>query len=304
MKATLLLLSALALPVAALCADGAVDPKQDYEGWRNARIARLQRPDGWLSLVGLEWLEPGRHSIGSAKGSNDVVLSVGPAKLGEIELEGKHVRLTLAEGVDASIGTEGKRSAELVTDLQASEQPETEPTLVRFGTASFFAIERNGRYALRVKDSEAETRKHFLGIESYPFDPAWIVEARFERHAPGATIEVANVLGYLEPMVNSGVVTFEHGGKSYKLETIDEGDGQLFLVYGDKTNRKETYGAGRFLYADPPKEGTDRVVIDFNRSYNPPCVFTPYATCPLPPPGNRLDFAVTAGEKKYKGATH
>ena len=302
MKTTLLLLS-LALPAAALCADAPSDPKQAYEGWRTARIARLQKPDGWLSLVGLEWLEPGKHTLGSAK-DNDIVLSVGPPKLGTIELDKDKVRLTLAEGVDASIGTDGKRSAELVTDLQASTQENVEPTLVRFGTASFFAVERNGRYALRVKDSEAETRKHFLGIDNYPFDPAWIVEAKFERHAPGATIEVANVLGYLEPMANSGVVTFQHEGKPYRLETIDEGDGQLFLVYADRTNRKETYGAGRFLYADPPKEGSDKVTIDFNRSYNPPCVFTPYATCPLPPPGNRLDFAVTAGERKYKGATH
>jgi uncharacterized protein (DUF1684 family) len=303
MKSTLLLLSALALPAVALCADAPADPKQEYEGWRAARVARLQKPDGWLTLVGLDWIEPGKHSLGSGK-DNDIVLSVGPAKLGEIELEKNQLTLTLAEGVDATIGTEGKRSAELVTDLEASEADNLEPTLVRFGTASFFAIERNGRYALRVKDSEAETRKHFLGIDNYPFYAAWRVEAKFERHAPGATIEVANVLGYLEPMQNSGVVAFEHDGKSYKLETIDEGDGQLFLVYADKTNRKETYGAGRFLYSDPPKAGSDRVVIDFNRSYNPPCVFTPYATCPLPPPGNRLEFAVTAGETKYKGATH
>jgi len=302
-KAMLFLLCTLGLPAAAFGAEGVTDPQSAYEGWRTARLARLQKPDGWLTLVGFEWVEPGKHGVGSGK-DNDIVLSVGPSKLGEIELDGKTLRFTLAEGVDGAIGKDGRRSAELITDVQASEQPEGEPTLVRFGTASFFAIERNGRYALRVRDSEAGTRKHFVGIENYPFDPAWRVEGQFQRHAPGTTIEVANVLGYLEPMQNSGVVTFEHGGRRYKLEAIDEGDGQLFLVFGDKTNRKETYGAGRFLYAEPPAQGSDTVTIDFNRSYNPPCVFTPYATCPLPPPGNRLDFAVTAGEKKYKGATH
>jgi uncharacterized protein (DUF1684 family) len=112
------------------------------------------------------------------------------------------------------------------------------------------------------------------------------------------------VINTIEPMANPGAVVFERDGKTYRIEAVDEGDGQLFLIFADRTNGKETYGAGRFLYAAPPAPGSDRVIVDFNQSYNPPCVFTPYATCPLPPPENRLDLAVRAGEKKYRGAVH
>src|SRR5436190_4232557 len=207
-KSLLLLCATLALSSGGAYADQAPvanpDAKQQWEGWRAARVARLQKPDGWLSLVGLAWVEPGKRTVGSAK-ENDIVLEVGPTHLGTVELADGHMRFTLADGVEGSAGAEGQRSGALVTDLEASKHPDTEPTLVRFGTASFFAIERNGRYALRVKDSEAETRKHFLGIDMYPFEPDFVVSARFERHPKGSTIEVANVLGYLEPMDNSGV---------------------------------------------------------------------------------------------------
>jgi hypothetical protein len=110
---------------------------------------------------------------------------------------------------------------------------------------------------------------------------------------------IASVINTVEPMANPGVVVFRKDGKTYRLEALDEGDGQLFLIFSDRTSGKTTYGAGRFLYADPPKDGM--TVVDFNQAYNPPCVFTHYATCPLPPPENRLDIAVTAGEKKYRG---
>jgi uncharacterized protein (DUF1684 family) len=298
MKSILTLLAIMAIPlnVAAALADSDV-AKNEVETWRAGRLERLHRPEGWLSLVGLHWVEPGKHSVGSAA-DNGIVLATGPAHLGDITLEGKRATFSLAQGAAATFDGVDQRSGELSPDT--SEKP----TKVHFGSASFILIERGGRYALRVWDSEAKTRTGFVGLDYYENDPSWRVAAKFEPHPQGATIEVANVLGTLEPMVNSGVVTFEHGGKKFRLEAIDEGDGQLFLVFGDRSNGKETYGAGRFLYAAPPAAGSDAVVIDFNKSYNPPCVFTPYATCPLPPPGNRLDAVVTAGEKKYRGATH
>jgi len=300
MKVMATLFAAMCVPALA-CAEDASPAKPDaraeYDAWRSGRLERLQRPEGWLSLVGLHWLEAGDHSIGRAK-DNDIVLAVGPERLGRIALAGDVVTLTLAEGVDATIGAGTARTAELAADATGA------PTVVRFGTANFTVIARNDRYALRVKDAEAPTRRGFVGIDYYDYDPAWRVEGRYEAHAPGSTIEITNVLGYLEPMANPGVVSFERNGKTHRLEAVDEGDGQLFLIYSDRTNGKDTYGAGRFLYAAPPVAGSDRVSIDFNRSYNPPCVFTPYATCPLPPPENRLDLAVTVGERKYRGMTH
>jgi uncharacterized protein len=177
------------------------------------------------------------------------------------------------------------------------------PTLVRFGNANFQVIERSGRYGLRVKDNDAATRKAFPGhMDNWPIDPAWRIEAKFEPHPPGTTIEIASIINTLDPMPNPGAVVFEKDGKTYRLEAVDEGDGQLFLIFADRTSGKETYGAGRFLYAAPAVDG--KTIVDFNKSYNPPCVFTPYATCPLAPPENRLDLAVTAGEKKYAHAAH
>ena len=121
-------------------------------------------------------------------------------------------------------------------------------------------------------------------------------------HPAGRTIPIVNVLGMTEPMANPGVVVFEKNGKTHRLEAVDEGDGQLFLIFADRTNKKETYGAGRFLYAAPAMNGT--TTVDFNKAYNPPCAFNAYSTCPLPPPENRLDLAVTAGEKRYLGQEH
>lgn len=289
-----------ALLLAALAATAVVTAdahRAEVEKWQAERLARLQRPDGWLSLVGLHWLEQGPQSIGSAPG-NDIVLAAGPARLGTIESDGKTVTLALAEGVDAKIGDGTARRATLASDATGA------PTMVAFGSANFHVIERSGRLALRVKDANAKSRTGFLGLEYYDIDPAFRFDAKYVPHEPGRTIPIANIIGTLDPMPNPGAVEFEKDGKTYRLEAVDEGDGQLFLIFADRTSGKETYGAGRFLYAAPPPEGSDRVVVDFNRAYNPPCVFTPHATCPLAPPENRLDLAVTAGEKRYRGEVH
>jgi len=289
---TMLLAGAVA--AAAITADA---HRAEVEKWQAERLARLQRPDSWLTLVGLHWIDEGRSTIGSAPGS-DLVLAAGPARLGTLESDGRSVTLTLADDVDATIGDGTSRSATLASDATGT------PTFVTFGSANFHVIERSGRLALRVKDAEAATRRNFLGLDYYPIDPAFRFEARYEPHEPGKTIPIANIIGTLDPMPNPGAVVFERDGETHRLEAVDEGDGQLFLIFADRTSGKDTYGAGRFLYAQPPAPGTDRVVVDFNRAYNPPCVFTPHATCPLAPPENRLDLAVTAGEKRYRGEVH
>ena len=160
-------------------------------------------------------------------------------------------------------------------------------------------IERGGRLALRVKHADAESRLQFTGLEYWPGGRDWQVAARFVPHAAGKTLPIANIIGTTDEVPNPGAVEFERGGKTYRLEALDQGEGTLFLVFADRTNGRGSYGAGRFIDAPKP-DAQGRVLIDFNQSYNPPCAFTAFATCPLPPPENRLDLAVEAGERDYR----
>lgn len=287
-------------PAVAAAAPAAEHAAQ-IEQWRRERAERLRRPDGWLSLVGLHWLEPGSHSIGRDAG-NDIVLAVGPPQLGTIELrDDGSVLLTPLPGAPAVID-DVPAAAPVVLAPDSSGAPTR--IALDDGRAGMMLIERSGRLGLRVRDANAPTRTGFVGIDNFDIDPSWRIEARFEPHPPGKTIDIASVINTLEPMPNPGAVVFERDGRSHRLEAVDEGDGQLFLIFADRTSGKSTYGAGRFLYADPPAAGSDRVVVDFNRAYNPPCALNAYSTCPLPPPENRLDLEVTAGEKTYRGPTH
>ncbi|HEY6941400.1 MAG TPA: DUF1684 domain-containing protein [Dokdonella sp.] len=272
------------------------DYTREIEGWRAQRVERLKAPAGWLSLIGLHWLKDGANSVGSGKG-NDIVLAKGPAKLGTITLKDGKLTIALDPKAGATIDGKSASTAELLDDSHET------PTTVAFGSVSFYVIDRNGRKALRVKDTEAKTRTGFKGIESFPIDPSWRVEAKFEEFKPAHSLEIPTVLDTVDKMTVPGKVTFTRDGKSYTLlpvlETADAKE--LWFIFADRTSGKETYGT-RFLYADLPRDG--KVTVDFNKAYNPPCAFTPHATCPLAPPENRLDLRVTAGEKKYAGGSH
>ncbi len=270
---------------------------QTIEAWRGQRVERLRRPDGWLSLIGLHWLKDGTNRVGSAK-DNDLVLAQGPAHLGVVTLADGKVRIALDPASGASIAGSAAKEGELADDSHDN------PGKVVFGTANFVVIDRSGRKALRVKDSEAPTRTQFLGIDYFDIDPSWRVEAKWITFDPPRELEVPTVIGTVEKYPVPGKAVFQRDGKTFELLPVIEvpGDQELFLIFADRTSGKETYGAARFLYAPMPVNG--RIVLDFNRAYNPPCAFTPYATCPLAPPENRLDLRVTAGEKKYRGAGH
>ena len=259
--------------------------------WRLARHERLASENGWLSLVGFEWLQNGVNRVGSGEGS-DIRIHGGPADWGSIVLtEGRLMFEPAAEGGMTVDGAPATR-VRLVPD------DEGEPTVVRHGNLSFYVITR-GSYALRIKDTQAPTLLAFEGVENYPVDPRWRVEARFTPAARGETIEIANVLGQTESMAVGGIVEFERAGRTYRLLGLEEkGTRSLWFLFADRTTGRETYGAGRFLYSDGLPDG-GRVVVDFNKAYNPPCAFNDYSTCPLPPQQNRLDLAVTAGEKDY-----
>ncbi|HET9033426.1 MAG TPA: DUF1684 domain-containing protein [Dokdonella sp.] len=271
---------------------------KQIETWRAERVERLKAPNGWLSLVGLDWLKPGINTIGSA-GDNDIVIAKAPAHLGSIEWKGDKVSLTLSADSGAKIDGKSATSAELLDDSHES------PTMISFDTVNFYLIDRaGGKKGLRIKDSEAKTRSGFLGIDYFPIDPSWRIEAKWVAFDPPHFLEVPNVIGTIDKMPVPGKAVFEHGGKTFELLPVLETDDadELFYIIADKTSGKETYGAARFIYSEMPKDG--KVIIDFNKAYNPPCAFTPYATCPLAPPENRLGVEVRAGEKKYRGSHH
>ncbi len=261
---------------------------------RAERVNSLTRPLGWLSLVGMHWIEPGRHSLGRAA-DNDIVLAVGPEHLGWVTLADGQVRLEPAAAASFLVdGTPGQGGVELIPDTR----PGTTYITFDAGHSGFNLIERDHRFALRVRDAQAQTRTGFKGLDYYPADPGWRIQARFERHPEGTTIPIANVINQLEDTPNPGAVVFERDGTTYRLEGLIDDDGSLFLVFADRTSGKATYGGGRMLNA--PFPDGDEVVLDFNLAYNPPCAFNDYSTCPLPPPENRLSLAVTAGEKSYR----
>lgn len=289
----------LATAIAGVGVQGASVNDNDYRAgidqWHAGRVERLRAPGGWLSLIGLPWLKPGSNTVGSAA-DNDVVLTRGPAHLGTIHWgEDGVVTLDLAPDSGATINGKSVRHAVLIDDSHER------PTVVSFAGASFYLISRDPKKGLRVKDPEAPTRTGFTGIERFPVDPAWRIEAKWIPFDPVQHLEVPTAIGTVENYPVPGKAVFERDGHDYTILPVIEvpGDKELFVIFADRTSGKETYGAARFLYTPMPQDG--KLVIDFNKAYNPPCAFTPYATCPLAPPENRLDLRVTAGEKKYHG---
>jgi len=275
-----------------------VDYQQQIQQWRAGRVDRLTAPDGWLSLIGLEWLKAGDNRIGSAAG-NDIVLKAGPAHLGTVTL-GKDGTLHITLAKDSSATIDGKTVAQSVLIDDAHVTGDAVPTMVSFGAANFYVIDREGRKALRVKDGDAAARKGFLGIDYFPIDPSWHIVATWVPFNPAHKLEMGTVIGTVDKVDVPGKTVFQRDGHTYELLPYqEEPGGELFFVIADRTSGKETYGAARFLYAALPKDG--KVILDFNEAYNPPCAFTRFATCPLAPPENRLDLSVTAGEKKYRG---
>jgi uncharacterized protein (DUF1684 family) len=289
-------------PAAQMSAEGAPSAgsaasmfAQAEQAWRDQRRERLLAPDGWTSLVGLHWIDPGSHYLGSAA-DNGIRLAMGPAHLGMIEIKGERIRFVPDKDAPLTLDEQPLAGA---TNLK-TDMDENGPSVIGFdeGKGEATVIKRGDRFALRVKHADAPTRTGFTGLDYWPVDAGWKVQGKYVAHEPGRTMDVASIIGTIEPADNPGLVEFQRDGQTYRIEAIDEGDGRLFLVFADRTNGHGSYGAGRFLYAEKP-DASGKVVIDFNQSYNPPCAFTAFATCPLPPPENRLDVAITAGEKAY-----
>jgi len=267
------------------------DYAKSVESARAERVARLTTSNGWLALIGRHLLAPGANSVGTAA-DNSVRLAAGPAYLATVTLENGRVTYAPAPGAIVQIDGQPATTRELI-------YKDEKPSTVTFGTANFYVMERGGSLYLRVKDSAAERLKNFVGLDYFPTDPAWRIEAQWVRFEHPRTVSITNILGQTSPALVPGKAVFTREGQTYELLPIDEGPGQLFFVLSDLTAGEETYAACRFLYADAPKDG--KVLLDFNLAQNPPCAFTPFATCPLPPKENRLPLRLTAGEKNYRG---
>jgi uncharacterized protein len=269
------------------------------EDWRQQRITNLTKPDGWLSLIGLFWLKEGENSFGGNP-SNSIRFPSQkiPAVMGNFTL--KNGKATIHILNNLPVMHEGKS----IQSLEMLDDQSENPTVLSYGSLSWLLIKRGDKYGIRLRDSESNFLKNFKGIDYYPVNPVWKVEAKFESYTPSKKIPVPNILGTVSEEGSPGTLVFEIQGERFRLDPIAEEDAQQwFIIFSDETNGSETYGAGRFLYIDPPDENGN-AFRDFNKAYNPPCAFTLYATCPLPPAQNHLAIRITAGEKKYQGYEH
>jgi uncharacterized protein (DUF1684 family) len=264
--------------------------------WRTDYEASLKRDNGWLTLAGLYWLKEGDNCFGTAPG-NDLILPAGsaPQSAGTFVFHGGKTRLRLTEGVQAFLN-----GASVLTDALLKPDSAGTPDRIALGDLSMVVIQRGSRDGIRLWDNQSAVRRDFKGTRWFPAKESYRIIAKFISYPKLKMIPILNILGDTEQNPSPGYAAFEVDGKACRLEPVLEGD-HLFFIFKDATSGKQTYPAGRFLYAGLPKDGT--VILDFNRAENPPCAFTPYATCPLPPRQNHLRVAIEAGELNHEHPT-
>jgi len=276
--------------------------KTDLLTWRAQQAKDLQEPNGWLTLIGLEWLKPGDNSFGSAKGNTLVVQAPTDPNLGIVHLIGDALQLLPPTGgYPKGLQVDGKpptNPQSLASDTSGH------PSKITTGTVTITVIHRGERYALRIKDSRAPARLKFHGLRWFPPNEAYRVHAKWIPYHPPHHVPIPTILGTEIMSDIPGAAEFALDGKTFRLEPVQESpeDKELFFIIRDTTSKSETYGAGRFLYTPLPDHGLTQpgeVWLDVNRAENPPCAYTPFATCPLPPPQNRLEVAIPAGQQRY-----
>ncbi|HYJ04624.1 MAG TPA: DUF1684 domain-containing protein [Chthoniobacterales bacterium] len=292
MKRKLILLLGATLFISGAFAQEQLSYAQLIEKWRSDVEANLKKETGWLTVAGLFWLKEGTNTVGAGE-NFDVRLTDNfkQGKFGQIDFKNGVATLKVEKGIEAQVDGKSVSTVDLVSDEKGK------PTEIRTGTQTFFLIKREDRFGIRLRDSNSEARRNFTGRHWFPIEESSKVAARLEASPEPKEIMIPNVMGGQFKMKSRGVLKFTLKGKEYSLEPVTEDDDQLFIIFGDGSNRNETYKAGRFLYADKPVNG--ETVLDFNKAYNPPCAFTPFATCPLPPPQNKLEVEIKAGEKRY-----
>jgi uncharacterized protein (DUF1684 family) len=263
--------------------------RAEIETWRAERLARLKAPDGWPTLAGLFRLKEDENTFGSGPDNDLVFPEKAPAKMGVIFLEGDSLVTRMAEGVAVKMGDSTVTQVTTTTD---------EPALLEYESLQWYPIERGGQYFIRLRDTLHPAREELHALPYFPIDPQWRIRAKFVPFDPPRTISIRNVLDMDISQECEGKFQFEREDQTLELWVLDGGPDEYFLIFADETTGRETYGGGRYMYAPRP-DSTGRSILDFNKAYNPPCVFTAYATCLLPPPQNRLPVAVQAGEMMY-----
>ena len=270
------------------------DYEKEIAEWDVKRAAYLKSEEGWLNLAGLFWLKEGFNTFGSAA-DNDLVFPKYkiPEHAGYFLLNQGIVSMQINE--DVSLEVNGIEQLGSIIF-----HPDSARITIDYPPLHWFVIKRENQYAIRLRDFEHDELINFHGIDRFPPDLAWRIPGTFEAAQPGASLAIINVLGQNISMKLAGTLSFNYKGNDYKLLALDEEIGaDLFVIFSDETNARETYGAGRYMYVSWPEVGSNKVIIDFNKAYNPPCAFTDFATCPLPPKQNQLPFAVKAGELNY-----
>lgn len=268
--------------------------QQEIDQWHRNRENNLKKETGWLTVSGLYWLAEGENSFGTSK-ENKIVFPEGKAaaQMGSFILLNEEVRLTILPNIEV------KRNDTLFsTGIIFNKDMEEQSVILSHKNLRWFIIKRGNKYGVRLRDLDSDARKKFTHIERFPVNENWKINALYDAPISKKTIPIHDVIGNTTETTFGGTLTFEIKGIKYKLDATLEGDDDLFIVFADYTNGIKTYGAGRFLYAKKPQDG-NTVILDFNKAYNPPCAFTDFATCPLPPDQNKLPFEVLAGELKY-----
>jgi len=270
---------------------GSAEYISEIDQWHQKRVDRLKDENGWLTLVGLHWLKEGENTFGSDKNNNIVFPENAPNKIGKIKLKDSIITLTVESGVN--VLSEGKP----VKKIKLKEDLTGNPTILDVGSLRWYIIKRGERYGIRLRDTKNPLRNEFEGIERFPVNDDWKLTATVDIYDPPKVISLPTQIGTIEEESSPGAVVFEKDGSTYRIDAVDRGK-RLWLIFADETSGEETYGAGRYLYIDEP-DSTGTTIVDFNLAYNPPCVFTKYATCAFPPQQNFLKLRITAGEKNW-----
>lgn len=265
--------------------------KAEVTKWRTNHETELKSENSWFSLAGLFWLKDGVNTIG--KGANfDIQLTENfkGEKFGEINFQNGIATLKVENGVEAL--SDGKQ----ISEIALASDKDGKPTVVQTGSQTFYIIKREDKFGIRLKDKNNKARLDFNGLHWFPINEKLKVTATFEPFDKPKEVLIPNTIGSGYKMKSEGILKFKLLGKIYSLEPVEE-DGRYFIIFRDLTSKKETYGVGRFLYAEKSKD--NKVILDFNKAENPPCAYTTFATCPIPPQQNRLQLAIKAGEKRY-----
>jgi uncharacterized protein (DUF1684 family) len=281
-----------------LTACNSTNKEKDYTNsindWHKKRHASLTKKTGWLSLAGLYWLQQGENTFGSDSLNQIIFPEKASQFMGSFFLDDTTVTVIINEGIEVLV------DSSLISSMQLKNDNQKGTHILSHASLSWYIIKRTDKFGIRLKDSEHPNLKSFTGIDHFPIDQNWRIKAHLELHDSIKTIRVPNVLGQISDSPSPGALVFEIAGQTYKLDAMaKEKDDTYFLIFADETSGEETYGAGRFLYVDKVDDNGE-IYIDFNKAYNPPCVFTPFATCPLPPLQNRLATRITAGEKSWE----